>query len=73
MEVYARSLKLLPQLGKVWNFELGQLIGTDSAALALILEWVKLGTQQARSIKLHNIPPSILSLAQVAGVDEILG
>jgi phospholipid transport system transporter-binding protein len=43
---------------------------TDSAGLALLIEWIKLCTDEP--INFRNIPAQMLSIATVSGVENIL-
>lgn len=44
----------------------------DSAGLALLLEWVNWAKYYVHEIRYQNIPPQILSIAQISEVDEML-
>ena len=44
----------------------------DSAGLALLLEWLRESEQAGRRIAFVNVPPQLLSIARVCGLDEIL-
>jgi phospholipid transport system transporter-binding protein len=50
--------------------DLSEVTRTDSAGLALLIEWVK-QTKQA-PITFHNLPVQMLNLAKVSGVQEML-
>lgn len=45
---------------------------TDSAGLALLLEWVSQATQQNREIRFAQIPEKIQAIAVTAEIDELL-
>lgn len=45
---------------------------TDSAGLALLLEWMRSARQQHKVIHFKNVPPQLLSLANLSGLDDIL-
>lgn len=44
----------------------------DSAGLALLIEWVRLGRRQNRNITFLNIPTRMLPLARLFGVEHLL-
>lgn len=44
----------------------------DSAGLALLVEWRRAALQHTADIAFDDIPPQMLALAQVCGVDELL-
>jgi len=54
-------------------FDLGDITTTDSSSIAVMLAWQR--TAKAASKELHfiNTPDSILSLASLYGVTDILG
>lgn len=45
---------------------------TDSAGLALLLEWVSQAAQQSREIRFAQIPEKIQAIAVTAEIDELL-
>ncbi len=47
--------------------DLSEVTHTDSAGLALLIEWLKLDNL----INFHNIPLQLLSIAAVSGVEEM--
>ncbi len=53
-------------------FDLAGIVKADSAGLALLLEWLR--QAGAAGIELHytHLPPQLMAMARVAGVDEIL-
>lgn len=55
-----------------WRFDLSQVTSSNSAALALLLEWVKQAKRYNKNILFKKIPPQIISIAAVAGVDKFL-
>lgn len=44
----------------------------DSAGVALLVKWQRDARQQQRTISFQNIPPQMLAIARVSGVDELL-
>ena len=44
----------------------------DSAGLALLVEWLRGSETAGNEIVFINVPPQLLSIARVCGLDEIL-
>lgn len=44
----------------------------DSAAVALLLEWVRLTTARGGRIAFRNLPPSIHAIASISDVEGLL-
>lgn len=44
----------------------------DSAGLAVLLDWLAWGRRRSRAVSLHNLPPSLLAIARISEVDELL-
>lgn len=70
---------------KWWNSSLSYLINepeycfdftgvtsSNSAALALMLEWVRYASKVNKTIQLKAIPQQLLSIAEVSGVSHVL-
>ena len=45
---------------------------TDSAGLALLIEWIRSARQKNRKIVFHNMPEQMMVMARVVGLDRIL-
>lgn len=54
------------------SIDLAGVTSADSAGLALLIEWVRLGKQQDCDIKFLNMPTQMLPLARLFGVDHLL-
>ena len=52
--------------------DLGAVTQSDSAGLALLLEWVNWAKYYVREISYRNIPTQILAIAQISEVGEML-
>lgn len=50
--------------------DFGQITNTDSAGLALVIEWLKYAYQNHIEVKLHNLPKQLLTLAKLSGLDK---
>lgn len=46
---------------------------TDSAGLALIIEWVKSARAHQRTLTFENLPAQLVALARISEVDDLLG
>jgi phospholipid transport system transporter-binding protein len=44
----------------------------DSAGLAVLLEWLAWGRRKSRVIGLDKLPPSLVAIARISEVDELL-
>ncbi len=44
----------------------------DSAALALLLDWMRAARANGRQIRVCDLPPSLSSLAQLYGIEDML-
>lgn len=42
---------------------------SNSAGLALLLEWMKISRQNGRQIKYHNVPAQLMTIAHAYGID----
>lgn len=58
--------------GSSINLDLQKINKTDSAGLALILEWIKSARSYGVSIHLLNLPEQLLTIAKLSGLDVIL-
>ena len=52
------------------TIDLGRVINTDSAGLALMIEWIKYTKQHRTQIVFKNIPDQLLNLAKLSGFDK---
>lgn len=53
-------------------FDLQAVDRTDSAGLALLIEWVRAAAEQGMGIRFRNIPAQLLDIARVSGVEALL-
>ena len=44
----------------------------DSAGLAVLLDWLAWGRRKSRPVSLENLPPSLVAIARISEVDQIL-
>jgi len=52
--------------------DLGQVSRSDSAGVALLIEWMRRAGRRNKTIRFLNIPQQMLEIAKVSGVDKIL-
>ena len=45
---------------------------TTSVGLALMVEWLRRAHQANKSIEFNNVPPQMLAMAKISGLDGIL-
>ena len=44
----------------------------DSAGLAVLLDWLAWGRRRSHVVSLENLPPSLVAIAKISEVDELL-
>jgi phospholipid transport system transporter-binding protein len=44
----------------------------DSAGLAVLLDWLAWGRRKSRKVSLENLPASLVAIARISEVDEML-
>lgn len=44
----------------------------DSAGLAVLLDWLAWGRRRSRTLKLQNLPPSLVAIARISELDDLL-
>jgi phospholipid transport system transporter-binding protein len=52
--------------------DLGGVTRADSAGLALLIEWLRLARARRADIEFRNVPPQMLAIARVSGLDSVL-
>jgi phospholipid transport system transporter-binding protein len=52
------------------TIDLGQVGNTDSAGLALMIEWIKYCRAKRTQVRFSNVPKQLLSLARLSGFDK---
>ena len=58
--------------GEADNIDLAGVKGTDSAGLALLVEWLSIAKTAGRVLRYENIPSQLLQLAKLSDVDGLL-
>ena len=70
-ELSRRSADLLWRAERV-TLDLAGVTRTDSAGLALLVEWLRLAQRNGKAIQFRNIPQQMMAVAQVVGLDKLL-
>ena len=52
--------------------DLADITQVDSAAVALLVALARVAKQNSRRLEVHNAPPSLVSLAKLYGVEDVL-
>lgn len=55
------------------EIDLDGVTDSDSAGLALLLEWLRLGRIKEQIIRFRNLPPQIAALARISEVEDLFG
>lgn len=56
----------------VLQIDLAEVTRTDSAGLALLVEWLRAASRQGGRIEFLNLPPQMLALAEAANLEHVL-
>lgn len=54
------------------HIDLQAISRSDSAGLALLVEWMRNAQQLGKPIQFLNIPPQMLAIARVSSLDQVL-
>ena len=54
------------------EIDLSDVVKTDSAGLALLLEWLRIANDSGAAIRFQNIPEKVRAIAQTAEVEALL-
>lgn len=54
------------------RIDLGGVVGADSVALALMIEWMREARQRQQQVHFSNIPAALRVLAELSDVDDLL-
>jgi phospholipid transport system transporter-binding protein len=55
------------------DVDLGGVGDSDSAGLALLIEWLRMAKQSGKEICFHNLPAQIEALARISEVEDLIG
>ncbi len=72
MPLYQQSLTWFQQNNDALCVDFSGLTSANSVVLALIVSWIRIARQQAKTIQLKNISQDIMSLAKSSGLDKVL-
>ena len=71
MNLWYSSLPLLKNKTSLL-FDFSNVTSANSAGLALLLQWQRYAKKHEQTISFNNMPAQLVSIASVAGVEEIL-
>lgn len=72
MNVWEQSLPLLKQFSSL-SFDFSGVTSANTAALALVVEWMKYARHYQKEIFIHHLPEQLVSIAKVANVESLFG
>ena len=55
------------------DIDLGGVGESDSAGLALLIEWLRMARQWQKEIRFENVPAQIEALARISEVEDLIG
>lgn len=70
-KLWNASLPLLAMHNEL-HFDLAKVLSSNSAGVALLIEWIKYAKQHQKMITFERIPAQLQSIAAVSGVTAIL-
>jgi phospholipid transport system transporter-binding protein len=69
--LWRQSVDIFPREG-VFQIDLAQVTRTDSAGLALLVEWLREASRRGARVELVNFPAQMLALAGAANLEHVL-
>lgn len=72
MSIYKKSLDYFSSALQTLTMDFSGLHTTNSAALALIIDWMRLAKKQNKSIQFSHLSHDIISLEKASGLDKII-
>jgi len=70
-QLWRQSVEIFPDEA-VFQIDLAQVTRTDSAGLALLVEWLREGSRRGARIEFLNLPAQMLMLAGAANFEKVL-
>jgi phospholipid transport system transporter-binding protein len=70
-EMLSRSEQLFAEEGP-WELDFSGVDDVDSAAVGLLLEWMRQAGQRGRQLRVHHLPDNFKCLLKVYGVQDLL-
>lgn len=67
-----QSRSVFPESGSPLVIDLSGVEESDSAALALLLEWLRQGRRGKREVRYRNLPQRLLQLARISDLEKII-
>ncbi len=61
-----------PLEGRTWTVDLAKVEAADSAAVSMLLSWVRNAQRHGASVSFVNVPENLRSLADLYGVADVL-
>lgn len=58
--------------GRAGVIDLAAVTGSDSAGLALLIEWLSIARTAARALRYEHVPEPLLQLARLSDVESLL-
>ncbi|HLA75507.1 MAG TPA: STAS domain-containing protein [Gammaproteobacteria bacterium] len=71
-QLYTQGAALFSNAATTVTLDLQGVKRTDSAGLALLMEWLRSARAQNKTIQFKNIPAQMMSIARLSGLDTIL-
>ena len=71
VDLWSQSLPLMENESAL-HFDLAQVTSSNSAGMALMLEWVRYAYENHRAIDFKNIPAQLHSIISVSGIEKVL-
>lgn len=71
MEIYQQSLKDLEKPARL-TFNFSQISASNSAGLALIIEWLKYAKRSQKPIQFIHLPVKLQAIAKAAKVEKLI-
>ena len=69
--LWEESRRLFERRTPRW-IDLAEVSRSDSAGVALLVEWLRLARQNSQEIAFINVPPQMQAIIQATGLDEVL-
>jgi phospholipid transport system transporter-binding protein len=71
-QIYTQGSTVFDSNGLSLTLDLQGVMHTDSAGLALMMEWMRTAQSQEKEIHFKNVPAQMLNIARLSGLDSIL-
>jgi phospholipid transport system transporter-binding protein len=72
-DVLEQSESRFTQAASKIDVDLGGVGESDSAGLALLIEWLRMAKQSGKEIHFANVPAQIEALARISEVEDLIG